>query len=391
MTSILTGSVRKAGSRVRISAQLIDARTDRHVWSRTFDGDDNDVFSVQAEIARTVADAMKVRMASGWSLNAAPPTASAVAYDLYLKGRAHWNRRTANDLRQAIRFFDAATRIDSTFARAYAGLALAYTVLPLSPGAMAPSEALPRMEAAATRALELDSTLAEAHAARAYTYHWQWRWADADREFRRAIALNPNDVTSRQWYGEHSAKMGRWREGEAEVRRAIALDPLALGPNNDLSIVLMLNRRYPEAIDQLERTRDMDPTFALPSFLLHRAHLWAGNIEESAVAGRRASELGWGNAPNDLFMLSRAVGDPRRRGDAFDVLARWQREPLPNWTDIAMYFTLLGDRERAIVALQSGLRAHHPRLSQLKVSPWTDALRGDPRFEEIMRQLAFPD
>jgi tetratricopeptide (TPR) repeat protein len=249
---------------------------------------------------------------------------------------------------------------------------------------------VPRMEAAAARALELDSTLAEAHAARGYSYHWNWRWDDADREFRRAIALNPNDVTSRQWYGEHLAKMGQLSEGESEVRRAIALDPLALGPNNDLGVVLMLSRRYPEAIEQLEATRAMDSSFALPRFLLHRAHLWAGHVEESAEAGRRASELGWGNRPNELPILARATTDPSLRPAAFAILERWEREQLPNWTDIAMYCVLLGNREKALVALEAGLRRHHPRLSQLKVSPWADPLRGDPRFEHIMRQLAFP-
>jgi serine/threonine-protein kinase len=391
VTSVLTGSVRKAGGRIRISAQLIDARADRHLWSHTFDGDDQDVFEMQSTIARTVAEAMKVRIASGWSVNAPPQTASVVAHDLYLRGRAHWNRRTANDLRQAIRFFEAATRIDSSYARAYAGLALAYTVLPLSPGAMSGAEALPRMEAAASRALELDSTLAEAHAARGYSYHWNWRWADADREFHRAIALNPNDVTSRQWYGEHSAKMGRSGDGEAEVRRAIALDPLAIGPRNDLGVVLMLDRRYAEAVEQLDMARRMDSTLALPNFLVHRAQLWAGNAEASAEAGRRASELGWGNKPNDLAILARATRDSSLRASAFDVLDRWQRETLPNWTDIAMFYALLGDRDRAIGALEAALRIRHPRLSQLKASPWADPLRGDPRFEQIMRALAFPE
>jgi serine/threonine protein kinase/TolB-like protein len=387
---VLEGSVRRIGNRVRITAQLIDARADRHLWSRTLDGDVNDIFALQTQIARTVAEAMQVRLAGEWAANRTAPTASAVAHDLYLRGRYHWNRRTAGDLRRAIEFFAAATRIDSGYAQAYAGLALAYTVLPLSAGTMPATEALPLMEAAATRALQFDTSLAEVHAARGYSYHWNWRWADADREFRRALALNPNDVTSHQWYGEHLTKMGRSREGEAEVRRAIALDPMSLGANNDLGLVLFLSRRYPEAVTQLEKTRRMDSTFAIPFFLLHRVHLLAGDIEASARAGRRASELGWGNSPDDFVTLARATRDSALRPAALATLDRWKRASLPNWTDIAMYYALLGDRDRSIAALESGLSVHAPRLSQLKVSPWIDTLRGDPRFERIMAQLQFP-
>jgi serine/threonine-protein kinase len=387
--AILEGSVRKLGDRVRITVQLIDARSDRHLWSRTFDRDEKDIFAIQTEIARTVAEAMKVRLASGWTATS-PPTASVVAHDLYLKGRFHWNRRTSDDLQQAIRFFQAATEIDSGYARAFAGTALAYTVLPLSGTAISAAEALPRMEAAAARALALDPSLAEAHAARGYSYHWNWRWADAEREFRRAIALDPNDVTSRQWYGEHLAKIGRAREGEAEVRRAIALDPLSLGANNDLGLVLMLGRRYPEAIAQLERTHRLDPAFAVPLFLLHRVNLLAGNVDAAAEAGRRASELRWGNDPGEFVILAHATRDSTQRPAALGILAGWERQQSPRWADIALYYALLGERERALSALEQGLRVRAGMLSQLRTAPWLDPLRREPRFERIMAELRFP-
>ncbi|HSJ95733.1 MAG TPA: protein kinase, partial [Myxococcota bacterium] len=236
VATVLEGSVRRAGDSVRITVQLVDARADRRLWTRTFDRDVRDIFAIQTEIARAATEALQVRLAAGQGRGGPAPTASLAAHDLYLRGLFHWNRRTATDLAHAIRFFEEATRIDPAYARAYAGLALTHAVLRVTAAETSPEQVVDAVEAAAGRALALDASLAEAHAARAYTYHWTWRWDDAEREFRRAIALSPGYATAHQWYGEHLVKMGRSEEGLAELRQALALDPLSLVANNDLGL-----------------------------------------------------------------------------------------------------------------------------------------------------------
>lgn len=382
VATVLEGSVHRAGDRIRISARLVDAKTDRYLWAQTFDRRLSDMFAVQSEIAATVAEALRVRLAA--SPGAPPPTRNLVAHELYLRGLFHWNRRTAQDLRQSIEFFTQATQHDSLYARPWAGLALAYAVLQLSdPSAL---DALQRSVAAAERALALDSTLAEAHAARGYAYHWQWRWSEAEREFQRAIALNPAYATAHQWYGEHLAKMGRNAEGEARMRQAIALDPLSLVAQNDLGLVLMLGRRYDEAIAQFEHVHSADPGFPIALYLLHRMHLLEGDTAAAADAGRRWAELVGLAAPQDMEILARASGGGERTA-ALIVLERWQAEPAPRWLDIAMYYALMGERERAMAAIERAAAARAPMLAQLAFAPWADPLRGDPRFTAILQRM----
>jgi tetratricopeptide (TPR) repeat protein len=203
----------------------------------------------------------------------------------------------------------------------------------------------------------------------------------------RAIALNPAYSTVHQWYGEHLTKMGRGEEGEAHMRRAIALDPLSLVAQSDLGIVLMLNRRYPESIAQFEHVRRLDPAFPLPLLLLHRVHMIAGNAAAAAEAARRWAEITGMGDPAELMLLARATRDTALRNEARTVLARWEREPAPRWPDIAMYFLLLGDRDDALRALELGLHARTPMMAQLKVAPWLDRVRDDPRFLAVLQRM----
>lgn len=384
--TVLEGSVHRDGNRIRITVRLVDARGNRHLWSQTFDRRISDIFAVQAEIAGTVAEALRVRLAP--PATAQPPTRNLVAYELYLRGLFHWNRRTSQDLGQAIDFFTQATQHDSTYAQAYAGLALAYAVLqPMHPST---PDTLERGHAAATRALALDPTLAEAHAARGYAFHWQWRWSDAERELQRAIALNPAYATAYEWYGEHLVKMGRTDEGEELVRRAIVLDPLSLVAQSDLGIVLMLSRRYDEAIAQLERVHRADPGFPIALYVLHRTHLLAGDTAAAAEAGRRWAELVGMSEPADMVILTHAVHDAGQRTAALAVLERWQASPAPVWLDIAMYYAMMDERDRAIDAIERAMELRLPMMAQLNVTPWLDPLRDDPRMADILRRMAFP-
>ena len=397
--ALVVGTLRSSGQRLRITAQLVDGREDRHLWSEAFDLEADDLFDAPVLIARQVARALSVQLAfpgghapSGGNgppgLTAAPAPG---AHDAYLRGLFHWNRRSAPDLELALRFFEEATRLDPDYARAWAGLALVYAVLPINFTPLLPAdEAWERLEAVAARALALDPELAEVHAARGLALHFAWRWDEAEAAFRRALELDPSHPTAHQWYGEHLAKLGRGDEGVASLQRAIALDPLSLVAHSDLGLVLMLSNRLPEAAAQWDATVRMDPAFFLPHFFLHRVHLMTGELEAAAAAGRRWAEL-TGTAPVDeILTLTEAVGDASLRPGALEILEKWAREPRPRYHDVAFYLVLLDEADAALRILERGVEARHPMMAQLITAPWVDPLRDDPRLDALLAAILRP-
>jgi DNA-binding SARP family transcriptional activator/TolB-like protein/Flp pilus assembly protein TadD len=389
---VLEGSLRKDGDRIRVTAQLIEASTDRHLWSRTFDSESAGVFALQESIARTVAEALSVHFAPGGSRALRPTAVDPSAHDLYLRGLFHWNRRSAPDLLLALRFFEEATLLDPGYARPWAGLALVYAVVPI--GFAPPLEtsvARSRLESAADRALALDSTLAEVHAARGLSYHFEWRWDDAEREFRRALDLNPRYATAHQWYGEHLAKTGRSREGVEAMRRAQELDPLSLVIRNDMGLVLLLDRQLGAARAAWEEVVGMDPSFAIPHYFLHRLALVEGKLDEAEESGRRWAALSGAATEEEITTLTRAVGSAALRRAALAILDAWASQPSPRWLDIAFYRIHLGAYEEAVDALADGVRAGAPMMAQIGYAPWTQPLREHPRFRSLRDELAFPD
>jgi tetratricopeptide (TPR) repeat protein len=363
---------------------------DSHLWSETFDRDLGDVLAVQTEISEVVAEALRVRMVPSGGGRGSATAGSAEAHDLYLRGLFHWNRRSAADLALAVRFFEDATRLDPDYARAWAGLALAHAVIPIAFTPLMPQDqAWSRMEEAAERALALDPGLAEVHAALGLGYHFQWRWEDAEEEYRRALALNPDYATAHQWYGEHLAKTGRGEEGVRALRRAVERDPLSLVVHNDLGLVLLLNRQFPEAVVQWERTVAMDPGFAIPLYFLHRVHLMEGRLDAAADWGRRWAELTGAASADEIVTLSLAPGDPSLRGPALEILRRWTKGPSPRWLDIAFYHIHLGEHEAALDALEQGVQNRAPMMAQIGSGPWLDPLRGEDRWARILQEVGF--
>jgi TolB-like protein/DNA-binding SARP family transcriptional activator len=396
---LLGGSLRRSGNRLRVTAHLVDAREDRLIWSTSFDEEGVDVFDAPTLVAGRVAEALRLQLAptapGGPGGRARVP--DPLAHDHYLRGLFHWNRRSAPDLQLALRFFDEATRIDPEYGPAWAGLALAYAVLPIGFAAgLPPDEAWARLEAAASRALELDPTLAEVHAARGLSLHFAWRWEEAEAAFQRALELDPGYATAHQWYGEHLAKLGRGAEGIASIRRAIALDPLSLVAHNDLGLALMLANRLPEAVVQWEETVRMDPAFAIPHYLLHRVYLMTGDAEASAASGRRWAELSGTVSPDEIVTLAWAAANPapgaqaQSRPRAREILDRWAREARPRYHDIAFYLVLLDEHDAALRILERGVEARHPMMAQLVSAPWVDPLRADPRFAMLLDALVPP-
>jgi TolB-like protein/Tfp pilus assembly protein PilF len=260
---ILEGSVQKANDQVRVNVQLINALSDAHLWADTYDRKLNDIFAVESEIAKTIADTLQAKLnGSEKQAMAARPTENAEAHQLYLKGRFFWNKRTGNDLKKSIDYFQQAIATDPNYALAYAGLADAYAFLPAYT-AGSPQDSYPKSIAAAKKALELDDTLAEAHTALAIaTWLYDFDSAQANKEFQRAIELNANYAIAHQQYGNILlSALGRFDEAIAEAKRAVELDPLSLVINSDLGVDYFFARRYDEAITQLRKTLEMDPGY----------------------------------------------------------------------------------------------------------------------------------
>ena len=263
VTHILEGSVQRSSDQVRITVQLINALTDAHLWAESYDRKLIDTFAVESDVSKKIADTLKAKLSgSEKKAIAAKPTDNGAAYQLYLKGRFFWNKRTGADLHTAAGYFRQATEADSRYAEAYAGLAQAELLIPVF-GAGRPAEFFPKAKDAAQRAIDLDETSAEGHTAMAMLKLFDFHFAESEKQFRRAIELNPNYATAHHWFGNSLlVTLGRFDEAVGEGRRAIELDPLSLIINADFGSTLLVARRYDEAIVELQHTLQLDENFA---------------------------------------------------------------------------------------------------------------------------------
>jgi TolB-like protein/Tfp pilus assembly protein PilF len=389
--TVLEGSVRKAGNRMRITAQLIDARGGYHLWSDAYERELRDIFAVQEEIARAIVGALKVRLAaeSGAPL-VKPTTADLEAYHLFLQGRYFWNQRTEMGLRRAAEYFERAIQRDSTFAAAYAGLADVYVVLPHYSD-VSGREAYPRAMQAVTRALDLDSTLAEAYTSlAALLADWRWDWAGSSRAYRRAIELNPGYPNVRHWYGEYLGQVGLPKEAVEELGRAQELDPLSRIIGSDLAWALYLDHRYDSAIAQARRTLELDPNFPPAHVQLVRVYLAQERITEAMAELQRAVKLA-GRIPSNQRLLAYAYGRSGQRQKALSLInefrERWPDEP----ASIALAYVGLGQREQAFRWLDQAVEERDGTLTFLIFDPLLDPLRSDPRFSRVLSRMGLPE
>jgi tetratricopeptide (TPR) repeat protein len=282
--------VQKAGDTVRVNVQLINAATQAHLWAESYDRKLTDIFAVESDIATTVAETLQAKLTgSEKTAIAKRPTENPEAYELYLKGRFFWNKRTGADLRTAIDYFNQALGKDPNYALAYAGLADSYCLLSAY-GAASRLDSLPQAKAAAEKALDLDDTLAEAHTSLGNVLRG-YDLEQSLKEFERAIELNPNYATAHHWYGEFLGATGRFDEGIAELKRAQQLDPLSLVINTDLGEVYTFAREYDKAIEQLRKTIEMDPRFYYANWHLGVALQLKGQLNEALAEYRKAAEL----------------------------------------------------------------------------------------------------
>ncbi len=390
VAAVLEGGVRKSGNRLRISAQLVGVKDGYQLWADSYDRDLADVFAVQEEIARAIVSALRLRLAPGRdSLLAPAPTHDVGAYDLYLKGRFAWNQRSGAALPQAARYFEQALARDSTLARAYAGLADTYILLPAYAGA-SPAEVWPKAKAAALKALALDSTLAEAHTSLAYgTMTYEWDWPAAEASFRRAIAADSTYPTAHHWYGDYLAGRGRLDESLREMRRAHELDPLSRIIGVELGWVYYLMHRNDEAQVEIRRALALDPNFAHGYFLLGAAQIQKGQSKEAVASFRHNLELGgfYAYSAGTLCYALAASGDrPAARRMLEELLDRSKREFIPPFS-LAIAYTGLGDKTKAIEWLNKGIDQRDVLLPENFFDPLFEPLRSDPRFAEVERRM----
>lgn len=397
---VLEGSIRRDSNNVRVSAQLIQMKDQTHVWARQYDRELKGLLALQGEIAQEIADEIQTTLGAPKrnelrrqaSVAAAGPANLSVesyeAYDLYLKGRFFWNKRTPQGFQEAVGYFQQAIAKDSSYARAYAGLADSYA-LTGSYGFSPPSEVMPKARLAALKALQLDDGLAEAHTSLALLAEsHDWDWQTANKEYRRALELDPNYATAHQWYAECLAFQGRFEEALAESERARQLDPLSLIIAADRGAILYFSRQYDLAIKQFRAVLDMQPDSAR-AHLVHLAYTEKGQFAE-ALAGieqwRRIEDGPWTWA-TEAYVYGRA-GQQARARHALQKLEetnrRWHLDPAPMF---AMAYAGMNDKDKALAWLQRAYAAHSNDLNALKVDPVYDTLRGDPRFQELTRRV----
>lgn len=391
VANILEGSVQKANDEVRVNVQLINALTDAHLWADTYDRKLTDIFAVETEIAKTVADILEAKLTgSEQNVIAARPTENAEAHQLYLKGRFFWNKRTGSDLKKSIDYFQQAAAADPNYALAYAGIGDAYVFLP-GYTAGAPRDCYPKAIAAAKKALELDDTLAEAHTTLALgVWYYEFDFSQANREFQRAIELNPNYATGHQQYGNNTlSALGRFDDAIAEGKRAAELDPLSLVINADLGVNYVYARRYDDAIAQLRKTVDLNPGYYFAHINLGQALEMKGDREAAIAEYDKARELN--DDPAVLGYLARVYGLSGKKAETAAILEKLNGLSKQRYVS-AYSFTLvyigLGDKEEALRWLEKSYQDRAGSdVGWIRVDPLLDPLRDDPRFEALAEKI----
>jgi TolB-like protein/DNA-binding winged helix-turn-helix (wHTH) protein/Tfp pilus assembly protein PilF len=388
--AVIEGTITRSGGHVRITAQLIEGAFDKHLWAQSYDGDLRDTLALQSQVARAIAEEIRVNIQpqEQAALKNVKPV-NPEAYEAYLKGRYFWNKRTADGLNKAKAYFGEAVARAPDYAQAYSGLADTYALLgDWQYGVMASREALPAAKAAAIKALELDNGLGEAHTSLGFALSgFDWDWASAEKEFRRAIDLNPGYATAHHWYAWHLSLMGRHGEAIAEMRKARSLDPLSLIINTDLAEILLIAHFYDESLQQSRRTIDIDPAFALAHNQLAEAYLQKHMRDDAITEFQKAVQLSEGS-PICTANLARAYAAAGRSAEATQLLTALKQRANPaysNATEIAMVYAAVGEKTQAMTWLERG---YDERFNPgVLLRPGFDPLRGDPRFQAMVNRV----
>jgi len=388
--AVVEGTVLRSDERVRITAQLIRAPAERHLWAQSFEGDLRDTLVLQKSVARAIAEQIQATLnQQEQAALAHSKMVNAEAYEAYLKGRYFWNKRTRDGLTKAIEYFKIGIEKNPRYAEAYSGLGDAYALSgDWEYGLLSPDDAFPKAKAAVTKALALDDNLAEAHTSLAFILDlYDWDWGSAEAEYKRAIALNPGYATVHHWYAWHLIVMGRNDEGIAELRKAESLDPLSLIISADLADALCIAHLYDESVRQSRKTLEMDPNFAIAHYQLGQAFAQKRTLDEAIGEFKRAIELS-GNDDTFEANLAYAYATSGRKDEAIKIVNDLEdRQSQHSSTDasIAVVYLGLGDKDQAMIWLN---KAYQARFNpSILVRPAFDSLRSDARFQDLLRRI----
>ena len=388
--AVVEGTVLRSGHQVRITAQLIEAATDKHLWSQSYERDIRDTLALQKEVARSIAGQIQIALT---------PREQAVlknshrvnpeAYEAYLRGRYFWNKRTAEGFKKAIEYFTEATQRDPTYAPAYTGLADSYALSgDWEYGVLAPQEAYPKAKAAATRALALDDSLGEAHISLAFALqNFDWNWKDAGSEFRRGIELSPGYATGHQWYAWYLTAVQRNTEAIDEIKKAESLDPLSLIIGADLAEELLIAHRYDEAIKESQKIIEMDPRFAVAHYELGQAFVQKRLYTEAIAELAKAIESSGGSSTctSNLAYAYAVSGRTDEAVRLLDDLKKRSNHGFSNAPEIALVYVGLNENDQAMASLE---RAYQERFNPtILFRPAFDALHSDSRFQDLMHRI----
>jgi TolB-like protein/DNA-binding winged helix-turn-helix (wHTH) protein/Tfp pilus assembly protein PilF len=391
--AVVEGTVLRSGNRVRITAELVQVATDRHLWAETYESQLGDILTLQSQVASAIVNEIRINLTPEEQQRlASTRPVSAESYEDYLKGRYYWNKRSQEGLNKAIDYFQLATQKDPHYALAYAGLADCYSIIGSAIVGTVPSyEVAPKAKAAALKALELDDTLAEAQTSLATVrFNYDWDWAAAATGFRRAIELNPSYATAYQRYSLYLMATGRTQESLMQMNRARDLDPMSISMNFSLGWRLYMARQYEQAIEQLRNTLDMDPNFALARMVLGQAYEQKGSYQQAIAELQKAASTSH-DSPMMLGALGHAYGASGNRSEAEKILNQLMDLSKKQYVSpfyMAIVYVGLTENDKAVDWLERAYRDRSNAIVFSKVDPQLDPLRSTPRFQSLLHRLA---
>ncbi len=388
---VIEGSVKRVGQRVRITAQLIEAKADRQLWSESYERDVSDILALQDEIARAIAEAVKVKLAPQERMRLSRVrSVDPEAQDAYFKGRSHASKRNEEGLRTAITYYQEAIAKDKLYPLPHIGLAEAYQALStFMVGALPQAQSFPKVEAAARGALDLDETLAEGHTFLAVIRLYRWEWREAEQGFKRALGLNPSYAQAHSWYAQYLASQGRLDEARAEAKRAREFDPLSPYIVQNVAHIAYYARQYDEMIEYSRQALKLDPNYLWARWRLGLAYVMQSRFEEAVEECERAATLAR-RSPPALSYLGYAYGMAGRRGEAQQVLnelVEMSHRTYVSPFSFCLPHVVLGQNDQALEWLEKAVQSHLSGMIFIRVNPELDPIRSDPRFKELVRRM----